>query len=84
MQKEVFVMSIGHIASEKRPVARGSLKEMGRLFLMVAGGLLLGAALGCLIKTMASLEPFVRWFVYGCAMFAGSVAGFVITEARGW
>ena len=71
-------MGIAQITLSGKAVAPGRTKKAAGTVLLFVACILLGAAAGCLIRALLAQEPFVRWFIYGCATFAGSIIGFII------
>ena len=75
-------MSLGKLIIRKNMVVQGSAIRASGILIAIGGGLPLGMEVGRLIKEMMAIEPFVRWFIYGCIVFIFSVVGFVVTEVK--
>jgi len=57
-----------------------AVRNQSSILFLVALCVPLGLAAGFAARVMMGLEPFVRWFIFGWFVFAGSAAGCFLTR----
>ena len=69
-------MSIGQL-TERVAKAGNPIITITVCLFFIFSCLLLAIAVSCVVKAFLVLEPFVRWFIYGCIAFLCTLIGFI-------